>query len=69
MTWKLRKNRVITLTLPLASEIQTSLIFYGGKWEKFTFATTFTSIRLVNQEDFCGATALTCFVENFLDLP
>ena len=26
-------------------------------------------IRLLKQEDFCGATALTYFVENCLDLP
>ena len=44
------------LTLPLATKSQTSL-------------TRFTSIRLVNQEDFWGATALTYFVENCLDLP
>ena len=45
----------IILTLSLAAKTQTSL-------------TKFTSIRLVKQEDFCGAIALTYFVENCLDL-
>ena len=44
------------LTLSLATKTQTSL-------------TRFTSIKLVKQEDFCGAIALTYFVENCLDLP
>ena len=34
-----------------------------------TNLTRFTSIKLVKQEDFCGAIALTCLVENCLDLP
>ena len=43
------------LTLSLATKTQTRL-------------TTFTSIKLVKQEDFCGAIALTYLVENCLDL-
>ena len=30
--------------------------------------TRFTSIRLVKQEDFCGAMALTCFVEKIAQI-
>ena len=44
------------LTLSLAIKTQTSL-------------TRFTSIKLVKQEDFCGAIVLTYFAKNCLDLP
>ena len=40
-----------------------------GQWETGKFAAGFKSIRLVKQEDFFGAVALTYFVENCLDLP
>ena len=40
-----------------------------GEWDKVKFATRFTSINLVKQEDFCRAIAFTYFVENCLDLP
>ena len=43
------------LTLPLVTKTQNNL-------------TRFTSIRLVKQEDLCGAIALTYFAENCLDL-
>ena len=33
------------------------------------FASRFTSIRLVKQEDICGTIGLTYFVENCVDLP
>ena len=45
----------IILTSPLVTKTQNSL-------------TRFTSIRLVKQEDLCGAIALTYFAENCLDL-
>ena len=37
------------------------------EWETVKLATRFTSIRLVKQEEFCGAIGLTYFVENCLD--
>ena len=43
--------------------------FKVGEREAVQFTTRFTSIRLVKQEDLCGAIALTYFVENCLDLP
>ena len=54
ITWNAETEQAL-LTLSLATKTQTSL-------------TRFTSIRLVKQEDFCGAIALTYFVENCLDL-
>ena len=56
IAWNPETTDFTMLTLPLATKTQTSL-------------TTFTSIRLVKQEDFCGAIAPTYFVENCLDLP
>ena len=50
------KTDFTILTLSLATKTQTSL-------------TRLTSIKLVKQEDFCVAIALTYFVENCLDLP
>ena len=49
-----------TLTLPLAAETRTR------EWEKVKFVSRFTNVRLVNQEDFCGAIPPTYFVENCL---
>ena len=37
-----------------------------GEREAVKFATRFKSIRLVKQEDFCGAIGLTYFVEKLL---
>ena len=54
ITWNAETEQAL-LTLLLATKTQTSL-------------TRFTSIRLVKQEDFCGAIALIYFVENCLDL-
>ena len=42
--------------------------FKVGEREAVKFATRFTSISFVKKEDFCGAIALTYFVENCLDL-
>ena len=36
------------------------------EWEIAKFATRFTSIKLVKQEDFCGAIALAHFAEKLL---
>ena len=53
------KTEFTTLTLPLATETRTSLTFKMGEREAVKFATRFMSVRLVKQEDFCGAIALT----------
>ena len=37
-----------------------------GDWEIVKFATKFMGIKLVKQEHFCGAIALTYFVEKLL---
>ena len=38
-----------------------------GEWETVKFATRFTSIRLIKQENFLGPTEITYFVENCLE--
>ena len=40
-----------------------------GKWEIVEMQPHSQVIILLKQEDFCGAIALTCFVENCSDLP
>ena len=42
--------------------------FKVGEWETVKLATRFASIKPVKQEDFCGAIALTHFVEKLLRL-
>ena len=49
-----------------ATETRTSLTFKVGKREAGKSAARFTSIRLVKQEDFCGAIALTYFAKKLL---
>ena len=40
-----------------------------GKWETVDMQQDSRVVILLKQEDFCGAIALTYFVENCLDLP
>ena len=40
-----------------------------GKWETVDMQRDSRVVILLKKEDFCGATALTYFVENCLDLP
>ena len=40
-----------------------------GEWKTVKIQLDLQVIRLLKQEDFCGAIALTYFVENCLDLP
>ena len=40
-----------------------------GEWKTVKMQLDSRVIRLLKQEDFCGAIALTYFVENCLDLP
>ena len=40
-----------------------------GEWKAVKIQLDSQVIRLLKQEDFCGAIALTYFVENCLDLP
>ena len=40
-----------------------------GEWKTVKIQLDSQVIRLLKQEDFCGAIALTYFVENCLDLP
>ena len=49
------------------TETEQTLLYQRCKSQ--TNLTRFPSIRPVKQEDFCGAIALTYFVENCLDLP
>ena len=39
-----------------------------GEWKTVKMQLDLRAIRLLKQEDFCGAIALTYFVENCLDL-
>ena len=55
----LRQNR---LTFSL-----TNILTFSSATKTETSLTRFTSIKLVKQEDFCGAIALTYFAENCLD--
>ena len=40
-----------------------------GEWKKVKMQLDSRVIRLLKQKDFCGAIALTYFVENCLDSP
>ena len=40
-----------------------------GQWKTVKMQLGSRVIRLLKQEDFCGAIAVTYFVENCLDLP
>ena len=40
-----------------------------GKWKTVKMQLGSRVIRLLKQEDFCGAIAIAYFVENYLDLP
>ena len=44
-------------------KLELAWYFKVGEWEIVTFATRFTSIRLVKQKGFCRAIALAYFVE------
>ena len=47
-------------------KLELALHFKVGEMEAVKFATRFTSIRLMRQEDFCRAIALIYFVEKLL---
>ena len=55
ITWNAETEQTL-LALQLSTKTQTSV-------------TRFTSIRLMKQENFCGAIPLNYFFENCLDLP
>ena len=40
-----------------------------GEWKAVKMQLDSREVRLLKQEDFCGAIAITYFVENCLDLP
>ena len=50
------------------AETRTSLTFMVGEWKTVKIQLDSRVIRLLKQEDFCGAIALTYFVEKCLDL-
>ena len=51
------------------AETRTSLTFMAGEWKTVKMRLDSRVIRLLKQEDFCGAIGLTYFVEKCLDLP
>ena len=57
---KKKFGKVTKILKILCSRLQLNIL----KWESGR-----QRIKLVKQEDFCGAIALTYFVENCLDLP
>ena len=50
------------------AETRTSLTFMAGEGKTVKIQLDSRAIRLLKQEDFCGAIALTYFVEKCLDL-
>ena len=50
------------------AETRTSLTFMVEEWKTGKIQLDSRVIRLLKQEDFCGAIALTYFVEKCLDL-
>ena len=51
------------------AETRTSLTFMAGEWKTVKMRLDSRVIRLLKQEDFCGAIALIYFLENCVDLP
>ena len=63
----LDKTDFTTLTWQL--KLKLAWHFMVGEWDTIKMQLDSRVIRLLKEEDFCGAIALTNFVENCLDLP